>query len=119
MRIRKARQMLKTFADDTRLRIINLLDKEELNVTALCSVLGSGQSNMSKHLSRLRLTGVVGDKRKGLNVYYYLRKPESKAHKELLAAITSGLSELSVFKEDLKVLSKCKKTKKIVKGRRK
>lgn len=111
MRIRKARQMLKSFADDTRLRIINLLGKEELNVSEMCEILGCAQSNLSKHLARLRLTSVVSDKRRGLNVYYYLHRPENRAHKELVNTIVSGLSDLKIFKKDLEKLKKVKKKK--------
>ena len=109
MRIKKARQILKSLADDTRLRIINLLGKQELNVTELCEIVGVNQSNLSKHLARLRLTGVVTDRREGLNVYYHLRKPENRAHKELVNAITIGLSELEAFKKDLEKLNKSEK----------
>ena len=110
MRIKKARQILKSFADDTRLRIINLLNNQELNVTELCEILDSMQSNLSKHLTRLRLTGVVGDRREGVNFYYYLMKPVDKAHQELLNAITFGLAELETFKQDLEKLKEFKKT---------
>ena len=110
MRIKKARQILKSFADDTRLRIINLLNHQELNVTELCEILQKNQSNLSKHLSRLRLTGVVGDKREGLNVYYYLIEPKEKVHKELLDSITVGLNELETFKQDLEKLKELKKS---------
>ena len=103
--------MLKSFADDTRLRIINLLAQESLNVGNLCDILEVSQSNLSKHLARLRLTGVVSDRRKGLNVYYYLRTPENRSHKELVNAITVGLSELEVFKNDIVTLEKMKKRK--------
>ncbi|MBU4140603.1 MAG: metalloregulator ArsR/SmtB family transcription factor [Candidatus Omnitrophica bacterium] len=112
MKIKKARQILKSFADDTRLRIINLLNKQELNVTELCEVLQSNQSNVSKHLARLRLTGVVGDKREGLNVYYCLMKPNNKAHQELLNSITVGLADLETFKRDLEMLKELKKSAK-------
>lgn len=111
MRIKKARQILKSFADDTRLRIINLLGRQKMNVTELCEILGVSQSNLSKHLARLRLTGVVSDRREGNNVYYRLRKPENRAHKELISAITVGLSELETFKKDHEKLRK-NKTKK-------
>ena len=111
MRIKKARQILKSFADDTRLRIINLLNKQELNVTELCEILGSSQSNLSKHLARLRLTGVAADRREGLNVYYHLHKPENTAHKELINSITIGLSGLETFKKDIDKLNELKKMK--------
>lgn len=115
MRVKKARQILKSLADDTRLRIINLLNKQGLNVTQLCEILQSNQSNLSKHLARLRLTGVVGDKREGLNVYYHLIKPKEKTHKELLNAITIGLAESETFKQDSE---KLKEVKKVGKGKR-
>jgi len=112
MRIKKARQILKSFADDTRLRVINLLNKQELNVTELCEILQSNQSNLSKHLTRLRLTGVAGDRREGLNIYYYLIKPKNKAHQELLNSITIGLADLKTFKRDLRILRELKKSAK-------
>ena len=104
MRIKKARQILKSFADDTRLRIINLLNQEDLTVTELCEVLNKNQSNISKHLARLRLTGVASDKRSGLNVYYHLTKPNSRVHYELINVITTGLRDLKIFKDDLERL---------------
>ena len=91
---------MKTFADDTRLRIINLLKYQELNVTDLCEILNMNQPNISKHLSRLRLTGIVRDKREGLNVIYYLSEPEDKAHQELLHCVTEGLSDCETFVHD-------------------
>ncbi|MBN2097853.1 MAG: winged helix-turn-helix transcriptional regulator [Candidatus Omnitrophica bacterium] len=109
MRIKKARQMLQSFADDTRLRIINLLNSRELNVSELCQVLESNQSNVSKHLARLRFTGIVGDKRCGLNIYYYLSRPEERAHEELLNSITVGLAGLKTFKQDLQKLKELRK----------
>ena len=104
MRLRRARQILKCLGDDNRLRIVNLLKHKELNVGMLCKVLGATQSNISKHLARLRLTGLVSDRRKGFNVYYYLRRPEDKTHKELLNAATKGLSGVDVFKSDARRL---------------
>ena len=112
MGIKRARQMLKSLADDTRLRVVNLLNSQHLNVTELRRILGKNQSNLSKHLARLRLTGVVSDRREGHNVYYYLRKPANKAHKELLNAIITGLSGLKVFRGDIKKLRKMKAGKK-------
>lgn len=116
MSIKKARQILKSFADDTRLRIINLLSKKELSVAELCEILNKNQSNLSKHLARLRLTGIAGDRREGFNVYYCLLKPKEKAHKELLNVITIGLAELETFKQDLERLKELKKKRTKIKS---
>jgi ArsR family transcriptional regulator, arsenate/arsenite/antimonite-responsive transcriptional repressor len=109
MHLKKARQILKAFGDDTRLRIINLLKNGELTVTQLYRVLNKNQSNLSKHLTKLRLTGVVGDKRKGLNVYYYLMNAKDKEQAALVDLITKGLADLEIFQEDLNRLEVLKK----------
>lgn len=108
MQLKKVRQVLKSLADDTRLRIVNLLDQRSLSVTELCKILEKNQSNISKHLMRLRLTGIVTDKRIGLNVYYNLSKMREKGQKAILKAITSGLSNVKIFKDDILKLKKLK-----------
>jgi ArsR family transcriptional regulator len=108
MKIKRTRQILKTLADDTRLRIINLLKGRKLSVTDICQVLGKEQSNISKHLTRLRLTGIVIDKRRGNNVYYCLEKPSGTAHRELVNVIVNGLKDIDVFKNDIGKLEKIK-----------
>jgi DNA-binding transcriptional ArsR family regulator len=109
MKVKKARIILKSLADDTRLRIINLLKIEELSVNEICQVLGKEQSGVSKHLARLSLTEIVGDRRTGNKVYYFLSKPSNKAHKEFLAAITKGLADVEIFKKDANKLQKRRK----------
>ena len=109
MGLKKARQLLKSFADDTRLRIINLLYRSEVNVSEMRKVLGLNQSNISKHLTRLRLTGIVADKRNGMNVYYYIKTPHDRTHERLLNAVTTGLSGLEIFERDHKKLREIRK----------
>lgn len=111
MRIKTARQILKAFADDTRLRLINLLGKEVLSVAELCQILDKNQSNISKHLAKMRHLGIVSDKRDGLNVYYYLPKTDDRLQKELYRVVTIGLAELAIFKRDLGELKRLDKKK--------
>ncbi|MBN1897302.1 MAG: winged helix-turn-helix transcriptional regulator [Spirochaetes bacterium] len=106
MDLKNVRRILKTFADDTRLRIINILSRKELTVNDLCNVLKKNQSNISKHLTRLRLTDIVEDRREGLNVYYYLKKPGNKYSRILLDAVTSGISDINAFVKDAEKLNK-------------
>jgi ArsR family transcriptional regulator len=63
---------LRLLADPTRLRLILLLEQEELSVAELQDVLGMGQSRISSHLAQLKRAGVVEDRRAGKNVYYGL-----------------------------------------------
>ena len=65
---------LRLLADSTRLRLLLLLEQEELSVAELQDVLGMGQSRISSHLAQLKRAGVVADRRAGKNVYYGLTK---------------------------------------------
>src|SRR2546430_11777953 len=59
-------------ADPTRLRLLLLLEQEELSVAELQEILGMGQSRISSHLAQLKRAGAVVDRRAGKNVYYGL-----------------------------------------------
>jgi len=110
MDIRKVSQILTAFADNHRLRIINLLNEKELNVAEICQILRLTQPNVSKHLTRLRLTGIVGDKRKGRYAYYFLIKPENKFYIQLLKSITEELGDLEIFKKDIEKLGRIERS---------
>ena len=63
---------LRLIADPTRLRLILLLEEEELTVAELQDIMGMGQSRISSHLAQLKRAGVVADRRAGKNVFYAL-----------------------------------------------
>ncbi len=69
---------LRMLADPTRLRLLLLLEQEELSVAELQEILGMGQSRISSHLAQLKRAGVVNDRRAGKNVYYGLTEPDGK-----------------------------------------
>jgi Predicted transcriptional regulator len=55
--------LLRLLADPTRLRLLLLLEQEELSVAELQQILGMGQSRISSHLAQLKRAGVVADRR--------------------------------------------------------
>src|SRR5437870_12883050 len=65
---------LRVLADPTRLRLLLLLEQEELSVAELQDILGMGQSRICSHLAQLKRAGVVEDWRPGKNIYYGARK---------------------------------------------
>ena len=69
---------LKLLADPTRLRLLLLLEEDELSVAELQKILGMGQSRISSHLAQLKRAGVVEDRRSGKNVYYGLTAKEER-----------------------------------------
>ena len=66
--------LLRLLADPTRLRLLLLLEQEELSVAELQQILGMGQSRISSHLAQMKRAGVVEDRRSGKNVYYEATK---------------------------------------------
>ena len=58
-------RVFKIFADPTRVRILALLQREELAVQELMGVLGMAQSRVSRHLAILREAGLLEDRRDG------------------------------------------------------
>jgi ArsR family transcriptional regulator len=63
-------KVFKTFSDPTRLRILALLEREELAVQELMEILGMAQSRVSRHLAILREAGLLRDRRDGTFVFY-------------------------------------------------
>lgn len=67
------RQVFKTLTDPTRMRLLLLLEREELAVQELMQVLDMAQSTVSRHLGILREGGLLEDRREGTWVYYRLK----------------------------------------------
>ena len=71
-------KILRVASDPNRLRILLLLEQEELSVAELQEILAMGQSTISTHLSQLKQAELVEDRRTGKNNLYRL-KHESAA----------------------------------------
>jgi ArsR family transcriptional regulator len=57
-------------ADQTRLRLLRVLEREELSVQELCGVLRLPQSTVSRHLKTLSQQGWLGSRRQGTASFY-------------------------------------------------
>ncbi|MFO8090319.1 MAG: metalloregulator ArsR/SmtB family transcription factor [Desulfatiglandaceae bacterium] len=60
----------KALADDTRVRLLNVLSDRELNVNELVAIFEMGQSRISRHLKILSDAGLVTVRRDGLWAFY-------------------------------------------------
>lgn len=65
-----ASELLQLFADPTRVRLVALLDREELSVAELTRITELPQSRISTHLGKLREAGVLKDRRQGASTFY-------------------------------------------------
>jgi len=68
-------EYLKALAHPTRLRIMELLEKEGRCVTNIGEKLGLKQSNISQHLGILRSRGILNLRREGGHSVYCVKDP--------------------------------------------
>jgi ubiquinone/menaquinone biosynthesis C-methylase UbiE len=90
---------LRTAADPNRLRILLLVEREELSVAELQEILGKGQSQISTWLAQLKQAGLVEDRRTGKNAFYRLTAPV-----ELMALLRRGAGEIPEAADDREAL---------------
>lgn len=89
----EAWELLKFASDPTRLRILRLVDRDELSVNELQEILDMGQSRISTHLSVLRnKAGVVCDRKDGKRTFYRLDPSLNPAALRVLRAAFESLS---------------------------
>ena len=77
---------LRVVAEPNRLRILLLLEIEELSVAELQEILAMGQSTISTHLAQLKQADLVEDRRTGKSSLYRLKIDSSHAVLEGLLA---------------------------------
>src|SRR2546425_7675207 len=70
---------LASLADSTRSRILLLLDRHELTVSELCSIMQLPQSTVSRHLKALADDGWVGARAEGTSHLYTMTRDELDA----------------------------------------
>lgn len=70
MDLMHASQHFKLLSDSTRLRLLMLVDREELSVAELAAITQLAQPRVSTHLAKLKEAGLVNDRREGVSVYY-------------------------------------------------
>jgi ArsR family transcriptional regulator len=68
-------RVIKAMAHPTRIFIVEELSKGERCVCDLTEMVGADISTISKHLSLLKNAGIVGDDKRGAQVFYTLKVP--------------------------------------------
>lgn len=104
--MRELERIFKGLADQTRLRMINLLLHGELCVCDIQYVLDSPQPNVSRHLAYLKHSGLVLDRREGQRMYYRLAEQDEAVRRRLLAFLQAAFAASGEFERDLRKLQK-------------
>lgn len=74
--LERASRVIRVVGHPLRLRLLELLEGDERNVTELVQASGVGQAKVSQQLRILRAEGVVGDRREGTRVFYRITEPK-------------------------------------------
>ena len=88
-------QLFQALSHPVRLRILDILARQEACVCHLTAILGLRQPYVSQQLAILREAGLVADRREGTLIYYRLadeRLAQFVAESRALAAVCAGES---------------------------
>ena len=103
--MKTATRLFKAMSDETRLRILKMLEARPLCVCEIQHVLKGSQPNVSHHLKTLYEAGLVESKKDGLWIDYRLpNKPASPLHAAALSFVRKSLEGDPVVKKDRAVV---------------
>ena len=90
--MKKTSKLFKALSDETRLRILKMLEARPLCVCEIQYVLKGSQPNVSHHLKTLSEAGLVDSKRDGLWIAYRIAdRPETPLHAAALSLLRRSL----------------------------
>jgi len=96
---------LRLLADPSRLRILLLVEREELSVAELQEILGMGQSRISTYLAQLKQAGLVEDRRNGKSILYRLKPGvQSNGFAQMLGVLREAAAEIPEAEQDSEAL---------------
>ncbi len=105
--MRELVKVFKALSDETRIRLLKLLQQRELCVCELMQALDMTQSRVSRNLGILKDAGLVNDRRDGLWVHYSLdEKSFNEYAGPLLELLKSWSNSDEMVLRDLEGLSK-------------
>ena len=104
--MKRISKVFKALSDDTRIRILKMLENRPLCVCEIQHVLKGSQPNVSHHLKTLYEAGLVESKKDGLWISYRIaEKPESPLHAAVLSLVRKSLPPDEVFRKDRVVVA--------------
>jgi 2-polyprenyl-3-methyl-5-hydroxy-6-metoxy-1,4-benzoquinol methylase len=95
-----ATQRCRLLGDATRLRLLLLLDREELSVAELSAITQLAQPRVSTHLAKLREAGMVADRREGVFVYYRIAASSGDSSLDALWTVLRSNTDDPLAKQD-------------------
>jgi ubiquinone/menaquinone biosynthesis C-methylase UbiE/DNA-binding transcriptional ArsR family regulator len=91
---------LRALSDPTRLRIVALLERDELSVNELQEITHMGQSRISTHLGLLQDAELLESRREGKRTFYRLNSGADALAREFITLAGRGVKELPDHSSD-------------------
>jgi ArsR family transcriptional regulator len=82
----------RALADRTRLRLLNLMQTDEVCVCFFVEILKTNQPKVSRHLAYMRRAGIVGARRDGPWIHYRIVEPSDADAAGVLKEVLSWLA---------------------------
>lgn len=105
--MRETLEIFKIYSDETKVRILMLLDKKELSVCQIACVLDLSQPLVSKNLSTLYSAGFLSERKEGKQVFYRIKKNLPNRLKLAMSTLKELLTDNERIIYDLNTLKDC------------
>ncbi len=93
-------KIMKALADENRLRILNILNHRLLCVCEIETILELNQSNISRHLAKLRNIGIISANKDAQWVHYEVNNEFKVENPELWGHIEKIFQKISICLKD-------------------
>ena len=95
-------------SDRTRLRLLNLMQKDELCVCYFPEIIETNQPKISRHLAYLRKAGLVSVRREWKWAHYRIIEPKNERAAKVLREVLEWIKEDEEMQRDqLKLMNLC------------
>ena len=99
-------RFFQALGDNTRLRLLNLMDDQEICVCYFVEILGGPQPKISRHLAYLRSAGIVEARREGKWMHYRIVMPPHSGASQVLRQTLAWLKDAKTMQADKARLTK-------------
>lgn len=110
--MKKITEIFKLLSDESKLRILMLLEKKELCVCQIMGVLNMSQPLISRNLSLLAKAGFLDARREGKLMFYKIKKTLAKSNLLILSVLKELLKDDTVLLKDFGSLKECEEFQK-------
>ena len=93
-------KIFKALSEESRLRILSVLQEREMCVCEIEASLKMTQSNASRHLTVLKSIGILDSYKVGQWAYYKVNEQFKQEHKALWEYLLTQLKLLRTYQED-------------------